>query len=172
MYFQNLDPSTFYDNDYYALANYVSAPPSNELIHSIEAELGSKLPTAYIALMKIQNGGMPWNNCFPIPNASTNSYISITGILGIGREKTYSLCGELGTQFMIDEWGYPDKGIYICDCPSGGHDMVMLDYSNCGPEGEPEVVHIDQEFDYRKTFLAEDFVSFVSGLVSEKTFYS
>lgn len=172
MYFQNLDPSTFYDNDYYALANYVSAPPSNELIHSIEAELGSKLPTAYIALMKIQNGGMPWNNCFPIPNASTNSYISITGILGIGREKTYSLCGELGTQFMIDEWGYPDKGIYICDCPSGGHDMVMLDYSNCGPEGEPEVVHINQEFDYRKTFLAEDFVSFVRGLVSEKTFYS
>lgn len=42
--------------------------------------------------------------------------------------------------------------------------MVMLDYSNCGPSGEPEVVHIDQEFDYRKTFLAPDFASFVNGL--------
>ena len=36
--------------------------------------------------------------------------------------------------------------------------------------GEPEVVHIDQELDYRKTFLARDFASFVSGLVNEETF--
>ena len=132
MYFPNLDPNTFYDNDDYALTNYVSDPPSNELIHSIETELGYKLPAAYIDLMKIQNGGIPRNNCFSIPNAPANSYIAITNILGIGREKTYSLCGELGSQFMIDEWGYPDTGVYICDCPSGGHDMVMLDYSNCG----------------------------------------
>jgi hypothetical protein len=48
---------------------------------------------------------------------------------------------------------------------SAGHDMIFLDYSDCGPEGEPCVVHIDQESDYEITYLADDFASFVRGLV-------
>jgi hypothetical protein len=40
------------------------------------------------------------------------------GIMGIGRSKTYSLCGSLESQFMIDEWGYPNTGIFICNCHS------------------------------------------------------
>jgi hypothetical protein len=73
---------------------------------------------------------------------------------------------------MIEEWGYPAIGIYICDCPSAGHDMVLLDYSNCGKDGEPEVVHIDQEDNYRKIFLAKDFETFIKGLKSEDEFDS
>jgi hypothetical protein len=38
--------------------------------------------------------------------------------------------------------------------------MIFLDYSDCGPEGEPCVVHIDQEGDYEITCLADDFASF------------
>jgi hypothetical protein len=66
--------------------------------------------------------------------------------------------------------GYPAIGIYICDCPSAGHDMVLLDYSNCGKDGEPEVVHIDQEDDYKKIFLAKDFETFIKGLKDEDEF--
>lgn len=33
---------------------------------------------------------------------------------------------------MIDEWEYPAIGVAICDCPSAGHDMVFLDYRDCG----------------------------------------
>jgi hypothetical protein len=70
---------------------------------------------------------------------------------------------------MIDEWGYPPIGIYFADCPSGGHDMLCLDYSQCGPEGEPRVVHVDQEREYKLTALADSFAQFIWGLVSEES---
>ncbi len=76
----------------------------------------------------------------------------------------------LGNELIIEEWGYPKLGVYICDCPSGGHDIVMLDYSKCGANGEPSVVHIDQELDYKATTLSADFESFVRGLVLEGEF--
>ena len=42
----------FWDDNWYALKEYVSDPPSDELIASVEEELGYKLPAAYIWLMK------------------------------------------------------------------------------------------------------------------------
>jgi len=122
--------------------------------------------------MKLHNGGIPKNCCYPTTERTSwaEDHIAITRIMSIGRSKTYSLCGSLGSQFMIDEWGYPKTGIFICDCPSAGHDMIMLDYSKCGNEGEPEVVHIDQECDYKKTFLAKDFETFIRGLVNEEVY--
>jgi hypothetical protein len=168
--FDSFDLSEFWEESEYALKEYVSETPTAELISSIEAELGYKLPSSYIELMKTQNGGMPRNCCFPTKEATSwaSDHIAITGILGIGREKTYSLCGDLGSQFMMEEWGYPDIGVYICDCPSAGHDMVCLDYRKNGKNGEPEVVHVDQEDDYKITFLAENFEIFIRGLVNDE----
>jgi len=170
--FTDFDFSDFWDDGEYALKEYVDEEPTDELIKSVEDELGYKLPASYIELMKLHNGGIPKINCFPTTERTSwaEDHIAITGIMGIGRKKTYSLCGSLGSQFMIDEWGYPNTGIFICDCPSAGHDMIMLDYSNCGKEGEPEVVHIDQESDYKKTFLAKDFETFIRGLVSSDVY--
>jgi hypothetical protein len=170
--FAGFDLASFWNDSDYALAQYVEEPPSSELIASIEQELGYKLPAAYIELMQGHNGGIPVNTCFPTKQATSwaDDHIAITGIFSIGRTKTYSLCGELGSPFMLDEWGYPSIGVCICGCPSAGHDMVMLDYSACGPQGEPTVVHVDQESDYAITFLAKDFESFVRGLVSEQAY--
>lgn len=71
---------------------------------------------------------------------------------------------------MIDEWGYPNIGICICNCPSAGHDLIMLDFRKCGKQGEPEVIHVDQASDYKITFLASDFETFVKGLVNEEVY--
>lgn len=170
--FSDFDFSDFWDDSDYALEEYLNEPPSDELIKSIETELGYKLPASYIEMMRMHNGGMPRNNCFPttVPTSWAENHVAITGILGIGRTKPSSLCGDLGSQFMIDEWGYPSTGVCICDCPSAGHDMIMLDYSKCGNTGEPDVVHVDQENDYKKVFLAKNFEAFIRGLVNEEVY--
>ena len=170
--FEGFDLTNFWDDNWYALKEYVSEPPSDELIASVEEELGYKLPAAYIWLMKQHNGGIPVNTCYPCdePTCWAEDHVAITGIFGIGREKIYSLCGELGSQFMIDEWEYPAIGVAICDCPSAGHDMIFLDYRACGPQGEPAVVHVDQENDSKITHLADSFEEFIRGLEHESLY--
>ena len=48
--------------------------------------------------------------------------------------------------------------------------MIFLDYRECGPHGEPKVVHIDQEGNYEITPLADSFEDFIRGLVNEDDF--
>ena len=170
--FEGFDLTNFWDDNWYALKEYVSDPPSDELIARVEEELGYKLPAAYIWLMKQHNGGIPVNTCYPCdePTCWSDDHVAITGIFGIGREKSCSLCGELGSQFMIAEWEYPAIGVAICDCPSAGHDMIFLDYRACGPQGEPAVVHVDQENDYKITHLADSFEEFIRGLEHESLY--
>ncbi len=170
--FEDFDFTDFWDDSDYSKENYIESYPSDELIDSIETELGYKLPQSYIDLMKLHNGGQLYKTCHPMTEKTSwaPDHIAIEGILGIGRKKKYSIGGDFGSKFMCEEWGYPDNGVYICDCPSSGHDMVMLDYSKCGKNGEPEVVHVDQEFDYKKTLIAKDFETFIKGLVSDERF--
>ena len=171
-YFKTIDLSSFWDDSDYYKENCTEPVPTPELIQSIEEELGYKLPTSYMELMKSRNGGAPKNTAFPTTEATSwaEDHIAISSISSIGRDKMYSLCGELGSQFMIDEWGYPAIGIVICGCPSAGHDVVMLDYRNCGSQGEPEVIHVDQEDDYKITFLATNFEEFILGLKNDDEF--
>jgi hypothetical protein len=67
-------------------------------------------------------------------------------------------------------WDYPEIGVYFADCPSAGHHMVCLDYRSCGPSGEPAVVHVDQDWDYKITAVATDFESFILGLEGDEAF--
>ena len=171
-YFEDFDLSDFWEENEYATNSYVSPAPTDEIVASVEAELGYKLPASYIELMQQQNGGMPRRLAFPTSQSTSwaDDHVAISGIYSIGREKRGSLCGEVGHQYWIDNWGYPAIGIYFADCPSAGHDMICMDYRKNGPTGEPEIVHVDQESDYKITFLAPDFANFIKGLVDETEF--
>lgn len=92
--------------------------------------------------------------------------------MGIDKDKPYSLCGEMGSRFWIEEWGYPTIGVAICTTPSAGHDMIFLDYRKCDLAEEPSVVHIDKENDYKITTLAASFEEVIRGLVNSKDFES
>jgi hypothetical protein len=170
--FGDFDVGQFWEPSEYAEKEYVGAPLTNERVAAVERELGCKLPESYIELMRHQNGGIPQktNHRTKERTSWSTDHIAIAGIYSIGGEKPCSLCGESGSQFWVDEWGYPAIGVYFADCPSAGHDMVCLDYRECGPSGEPKVVHVDQELDYKITFVSEGFESFVRNLEGIEAF--
>lgn len=170
--FSGFDFSTFWKQSEYADQNYVEEPPTAATIAAVESDLGYKLPDSYIALATRQNGGIPARRAHKTqkPTSWAEDHIAISGIFSIGKEKPNSLCGELGSKFWVAEWGYPEIGVYFADCPSAGHDMLCLDYRKCGPHGEPQVVHVDQERDYKITVVAPTFESFIRALRSDESF--
>lgn len=157
-----IDTTNFWDDSEYAFSEYISEPPTDALIASVEEELVFKLPKYYVEMMKLHNGGIPHNKQYPVPG--TEEFITISGILGIGRDKNKSLCGASGSRTIIENGRYPEVGVVICDCPSE-NEVVMLDYREFGNDGEPEVIHVDRDNKYKITRLADNFESFIGGLV-------
>jgi hypothetical protein len=180
----DFDVSDFWLEDEYARKHYIGEPLTDELLVSIELELGYKLPSSYAELMKTQNGGLLTRTTYRTPGWD----IGVDGIYGINRSKSKSLGGiwrqtkaftgrnpktgepihveartfRTGSRSWIDEWGYPPIGIYFAEGPSEGHTMTCLDYRACGPGGEPQVVHVTQDRDI--TAMAPNFEMFVRGL--------
>ena len=170
---RNLPPDVWEQSEY-SRKEYEAEPVTDNLVSAVEAKLGYRLPVSYVALMQTQNGGLLTRTCHGTTQRTSwaHDHVGITGIYGISESKPNSLCGELGSQFWIDEWGYPPIGVYFADCPSDGHDMICLDYSVGGPSEEPRVVHVDQELDYRVTVLADTFEEFLLGLQPAENFSS
>ena len=170
--FADFDVEQFWEPSEYAQKEYVGGTLTDEAVAAVENELGYKLPASYVEMMRFQNGGIPRRTNHRTEERTTwsDDHIAITGIYSIGSEKSCSLCGEVGSRFWIEEWGYPDIGVYFADCPSAGHDMMCLDYRVCGPDGEPQVVHIDQEWDYKIVVVAKTFEAFIRGLEDDETF--
>lgn len=167
-YFTADDLQDLWEDSDYSKAHHISEPFTLALLEEVETALGGyKLPEAYLELMRHQNGGILQKDFFFAGEESdwADGGIWVSEILGIGQEKDYSLCGDFGSRFMIEEWGYPEIGICFARTPSGGHEMYMLDYRECGKQGIPKVVHVDQEGDYRITPIADNFETFIKGLV-------
>ena len=158
---KDFDWTGFWNDVDYAFESYIGKPVTDEDIKDAESELGYTLPAAYIELLKNHNGGVVKKNCFINDD---DDCVYVTGIYGIDRNKKYSLFGEFGNEFWISKVKYPPIGIVVADTISGGHDMIFLDYRECGPTGEPKVVRVDQECDYSMTLLADNFGDFIKNL--------
>jgi hypothetical protein len=140
---------------------------TEQMVRDAERRLGYKLPESYLQLIRSRNGGTPKRRCFPTqePTSWAEDHIYVCGIRGVGGE--WGIDSEsLGSRYMIEEWEYPDVGVVIGETPSGGHDTVMLDYSECGPMGEPRVIHVETEVDEPEVLvIAANFQTFIDGLV-------
>ncbi|MDR0267803.1 SMI1/KNR4 family protein [Paenibacillus sp.] len=165
------DSAKFWDDREEAFEKYILDPPTDEQIAAVEERLVFRLPAFYIEMMKLHNGGIPQNRRFPLQGTVSGGkdHITISGILGIGQEKKHSLCGESGSWPTIENGGYPEFGVMFCDTPADSG-IVMLDYRPSGNDGEPEVVYVDKESNYKVTKLADNFEAFIRGLVHEDSY--
>ncbi|MEC0123246.1 SMI1/KNR4 family protein [Paenibacillus pabuli] len=165
----HLESKGFWNDSPAYVDQYVLSPPTEEQIEAVEEQLVFKLPTFYINMMKLHNGGVPHYRYFPVSQAENDGkvHIEISNILGVGREKAHSLCGAAGSRVMIEQEGYPEIGVVLCECPSDS-EVVMLDYRESGNAGEPEVVHVNKTEGYKVTWLAPDVATFIQGLVNEE----
>ncbi|MBH5330359.1 SMI1/KNR4 family protein [Eikenella sp. S3360] len=170
--FQDFDLSSVWEPNGYADKHYKEAPFTPETLAEVEMILGYKLPQSFIALMAIQNGGTFRNKCYPTtqPTSWSDNHVVIEEVSGIGLGKAGSLCGEMGQKLWLGDWGYPPIGVYFANDPTAGHAMFALDYRQCGKNGEPEVVLVEQERDYEIIKLAPDFETFIRHLQHEDNF--
>ena len=162
----DMDFSEFWHDIRESERRYMSPPADIKIVLSVQEKLGFRLPDAYVELMKMHNGGL-LNRCwYPVKeNARTYSdYIQVTGILGIGDEVPYSLCGRFGSEFLLEgHENLKNAGIALMNSISPSRAMLMLDYRNCGADGEPEVLYVNLESGEEKT-VAPNFEAFIRGL--------
>ncbi len=142
----------------------VCPPLTPEMVKQAEKTLGYKLPQSYLDALQEKNGAYLTCTAFPTdrPTNWANNHVCCQDLKGIGCED--GIDGSTGSQYLIDEWEYPNTGVVIsCE----GHTAFMLDYSLCGPQGEPSVVYVDTDPELEVIPLAADFATFIAGLVEE-----
>ena len=149
-----------FDNESSWGKEHIMASLTDEMIKRAETTIGYKLPQSYIELLRFQNGGVIEDReCW------------LTVIYGIGA--TADAFNGLEEMFnnWINEWEYPNIGIPFGETQSAGHDMYFMDYRNPGSDGEPAIVHVENEGDpedIRITKVAEDLTSFLEMVLSGK----
>ena len=162
----DFDLTDFWKDSHYSQELYIGETITDDQIKEAEKQLGFTLPEAYKTLLKQHNGGRLIKNTFdnPLKSEWAEPTFDVFAIYGIDPEKEHSLLGKMGNQFWLEQWDYPEIGVVFAETPNEGQDIFMLDYSECGPEGEPFVVHVDQEKHFEISFVAKNFAEFIKGL--------
>ncbi|HVL39867.1 MAG TPA: SMI1/KNR4 family protein [Fimbriimonadaceae bacterium] len=154
-------------NDFWSdVVDESSGPPlTDEMVRAAEQTLGVRLPAEYLRLLRIRNGGYPRRGCFPAdsPNSWADDHVRVETIWGVGHARGI----EGPRRHKLADRGAELPGVVVfADTPSGGHDFLVFDYRACGPEGEPQVAHVETEGDVGEPLVvAPNFEAFARGLV-------
>lgn len=146
----------------------VQAPLTDVVVEDAERQLGVRLPSSLLEILRRQNGGLvasDWD-AFPteVPTSWSASHVPLDGLMGIGRRE--SQLSLLDTPYLVEEWGLPSPLVLVS---GDGHCWIALDYRFCGPRGEPSVTWFDTDWNTELN-LATDFRTFIKGLTSAATF--
>ncbi len=125
---------------------------STDKIKEVEEELGFKIPQGYIDLLKIKNGDKKSRKI-------GETMLKMTGFKGLD--------SLVDMKDSIEDWGYPNLGIYFSWTESAGHEALLINYRDCIKEGVPSIWLLDQEGEYGR-FLAKDFKDFLNQIYFEK----
>lgn len=135
---------------------YVQPPLTDEAVEAAERQLGVKLPAAYLALLRQQNGGY------------------LRGVCGVA-----DCLSGIGPQFPSitadGAWWRPERATAEVWTPDGadqlipftgdGHWDMCFDYRRNGVTGEPSVTYVTCESEYEEP-VAESFTAYL-GLLED-----
>ncbi len=146
---------------------YLQSALTGELLESTEQRLGVRLPAAYVALLRAQNGGYLQVG-FP---ENRNYNTTHTVIRGIGTEYPY-LAKEAWWHDDEDFEPIPAGAQWLIPFDGDGHWDLCLDYrqsltDSIGLRTDPAVVVIDtEELDPTiESFVADSFEAYLAQLV-------
>jgi len=163
---------------------FVCAPFLDEDLKRIETRLGYTIPESYRSLMSMRNGGLLRNAFFPLRNdrGEITRILRCESLLGIADSlDKYCLLGRHRNHVReggktIGPYGVAMDGFQIGEwCPNSGwgNTYVHLDFSLCGPEGEPRVCAYEMKWsaEHKKAMpiphvLAPSFAAFAAGLTT------
>lgn len=144
----------------------VQAPLTEAMVAGADEALGVQLPEAYLALLRIQNGGYTTDalqaHPAPEPTSWASNHVPFESMFGIGANGE----GVLKSAELSREWGMPDDLVLLT---GDGHWWIALDYRRSGSAGPPSVVWYDNEVG-EDIQLARDFETFLEGLRSQDEF--
>jgi hypothetical protein len=128
-------------------------------VTALEEELGIRLPASFLDLLRIQNGGyVRFDGVLREAGDGAPTLYTVRSIGGISRSHSLSVNAMAES---AANWEIP-QGLVCFD--GDGHWWLGLDYRECGPDGEPPVVHIESD-DQRTEVVAPNFERFLAGLV-------
>lgn len=130
---------------------------TDAMIAAAERQLGVRLPSRYIELLRIQNGGYTKHELLcplvqdPVPLGSLNGIVPGANITHGG------IHNILLTEYMTNEWDLPPRQVLL---DGDGHTWVSLDYRD---SDEPSVVWLNAEMG-REELVAKTFGDFFAAL--------
>ncbi|MFP4974144.1 SMI1/KNR4 family protein [Paenibacillus sp. CN-4] len=138
-------------------SEYNTQPPlTKQMIEHAEKTLKVSLPASYLELLSTQyNGG---NLRFDGFLDDDEGQYTINEIEGIG-EETGGILNSLET---AEEWELPEA---LLPFGGDGFDLYCFDYRECGPHGEPPIIHLNTE-EFMVSRLAGNFEEFTDRLFS------
>ncbi|MGE7184093.1 SMI1/KNR4 family protein [Peribacillus sp. NPDC006672] len=139
---------------HYVLDEHELDELTDEEIKRVEHLFKFKLPTSYIELMKIKNGGELEYRIFPCDSTIEDGELIVDFLYGISEKD-----GIGQTFYFVKEWGLPNDLILLS---GDGHSWFALDYRGA-EKIDPPVVYIDteQNLDVK---IAQNFTEFVDKL--------
>ncbi|WP_339254108.1 SMI1/KNR4 family protein [Sporosarcina sp. FSL W8-0480] len=142
------------------LSETMNKPATDEEIKNVEQTLGRKLPSDFLQLLKIANGGIVKDTyqAFPVDFSieSGDQFIVIEEIMGANEE------GLMMSNYFIKEWDLPEELVLFS---GSGHAWVGFNYKN---REFPSVVYVEPDDGNGNNFhvIADTFTEFVSKLTA------
>lgn len=147
--------------------NYYNHPPvTDRMIATAEQQLGVKLPTEYLALLRIQNGGYTQGLAHPMTRRTSwaDDHVPLHSLAGIVTDQKLRTCHNiLDTEYLTREWDLPSHQVLIA---GEGHWWISLDYRK---RKKPSVVWLNVESD-QDFQIAPSFAAFLAGLVPQSVY--